>query len=547
MGYGTPTRMVHRFIHLLLLPVVSGTLLVLSFPTYDLDFLAWIALVPLLIAIREKPWKTAFGQGWLAGLVFFVGTLSWVINAMHQYGQIPLPVSFFIMLLLAGYCALFVALFAAILVALTDARGLLRPWTAAALWVTLEWLRGHLFSGFPWALLGYSQYHALSVIQIADVTGVYGISFLLVLVNALVARLAEVLGSRVWRDAQPVPVPWVTVVVAAALFAFVVDYGHWRLDPRNNPANEHSLHIGLVQPNVDQAQKWDVALRRQTIDRYKKLTAQVVQEVDLVVWPEAATPFFFDAETDYREELLRFVRERGVPLLFGSPAMDSRTDGGPRLFNSAYLVSGTGMVLDRYDKVHLVPFGEYVPLKPILFFLNKLVVGLGDFVPGSGPRVMSGPSGHLGLVICFEVIFPDLVRQFVDQGADYMVTITNDAWFGRTSAPYQHFAMVVFRAVENRVPFARAANTGISGFIDAEGHILRTTDLFVESALSGEVRIGGTRTIYTAYGDLFTVGCAILTLLVAIRTWRQGAFKGAFKGDYVRRPESPPSEPNYPF
>ncbi|HZC68396.1 MAG TPA: apolipoprotein N-acyltransferase [Nitrospirales bacterium] len=536
-------RLLQRILHLLLFPILSGTLLVLSFPQYDLDFLAWIALVPLLIAIREKPWKTAFGQGWLAGLVFFVGTLSWVITAMHQYGKVPFPVSFFIMLLLAGYCALFVGLFAAILLAITNTRGLLRPWTAAALWVTLEWLRGHLFSGFPWALLGYSQYHALSVIQIADVTGVYGVSFLLVLVNMLVARLLEALVSRVGLVAKPVPFPWVTVSVAAALVAFVVDYGYWRLDPRNNPANEHSLRIGLVQPNIDQAQKWDVPFRRETIDRYKKLTNQVVQEVDLVVWPEAATPFFFDVETDYREELLRFVRERGVPLLFGTPAVDSRTEGGMRLFNSAYLVSGGGMVLERYDKVHLVPFGEYVPLKPIFFFLNKLVVGIGDFVPGSGPRVMSGPNGHLGLVICFEVIFPDLVRQFVDRGANYMVTITNDAWFGRTSAPYQHFAMVVFRAVENRVPFARAANTGISGFIDAEGHILRTTELFVESALSGEVRIGGSRTIYTAYGDLFTYGCAILTLIVAARTWR----RGAFRGEDARRSESPRIEPKYPF
>jgi len=543
MGYGTRTRMLHRFTHLLLFPVLSGALLVLSFPTYDLDFLAWIALVPLLIAIREKPWKTAFGQGWLAGLVFFVGTLSWVINAMHQYGKIPFPVSFLIMLLLAGYCALFVGLFAAILAALTDARGMLRPWTAAALWVTLEWLRGHLFSGFPWALLGYSQYHALSVIQIADVTGVYGVSFLLVLVNALAARLIEVIVSRVRLSATPVPVPWVTVALAAALIAFVVDYGYWRLDPRHNPANEHSLRIGLVQPNVDQAQKWDVAFRRETIDRHKKLTNQVVREVDLVVWPEAAAPFFFDVETDYREELLRFVQERGVPLLVGAPAVDRRTDGGPRLLNSAYLVSGGGAVLDRYDKVHLVPFGEFVPLKSIFFFLDKLVVGIGDFVPGSGPRVMSGPSGHLGVVICFEVIFPDLVRQFVDRGADYMVTITNDAWFGRTSAPYQHFAMVVFRAVENRVPFARAANTGISGFIDAEGHILRTTELFVEGALNGEVRIGGPRTIYTAYGDLFAYGCAILTLVVAARMWRQGAFRG----DYARRSEGPPSDSQYPF
>jgi len=304
------------------------------------------------------------------------------------------------------------------------------------------------------------------------------------------------------------------------------------------------VRVGMIQGNVDQAQKWDVVFRREAIDRHKKLTNQVVREVDLVVWPEAATPFFFEVETDYREELLRFVRDRGVPLLFGSPAMDSRTAGGPRLFNSAYLVSGGGVVLDRYDKVHLVPFGEYVPLKPILFFLGKLVEGIGDFVPGSGPRVMSGPNGHLGLVICFEVIFPDLVRQFVDRGADYMVTITNDAWFGRTSAPYQHFAMVVFRAVENRVPFARAANTGISGFIDAEGHILRTTELFVESALSGEVRLGGQRTFYTAYGDLFTLGCAILTLFVAARMWWR---PGALRREDVRRPKVTPIEPQYPF
>src|SRR5207244_10218614 len=292
MGYGT-RRMLRRFTHLLLLPVLSGTLLVLSFPTYELDFLAWIALAPLLIAIREKPWKTAFGQGWLAGLVFFVGTLSWVINAMHQYGKIPFPVSFFVMLLLAGYCALFVALFAAILVALTDGRGLLRPWTAAALWVTLEWLRGHLFSGFPWALLGYSQYHTLSVIQFADVTGVYGVSFLLVLVNMLAARLVAGLSSRIWVDVNPVPMPWIAVSLAVVLVAVILDYGYWRLDPRNNPANEHSLRIGLVQPNIDQARKWDAAFRRETIDRQKKLTNQVVREVDLVVWPEAATPFFF--------------------------------------------------------------------------------------------------------------------------------------------------------------------------------------------------------------------------------------------------------------
>jgi len=511
--------MLSRLARRLIPPVVSGLLLALSFPLPDVESLAWVALVPLLLAVRRSSWKAAFGQGWLAGLVFFAVTLYWVINAMSEYGRLSFAVSFGVMLLLAGYCALFVGSFCAVLAAVPDRHGLLRTWTAPALWVALEWLRGQLFSGFPWALLGYSQFHNLRVIQIADITGVYGISFLLVLANVLAARIVEAGLALAAPAGRRAPLPWVAAPLAAALVAGVMAYGSWRLSPHPDSAGEPSVRIGLVQPNVDQAHKWDAAYRRDTLDRLTRLTLQVADGADLLVWPEAATPFLFEVETAYRDELLTFVRDHGVPLLFGSPAVESRSDGQVRLLNSAYLVSGDGTVLDRYDKVHLVPFGEYIPLKEIFSFLDKLVVGIGDFVPGPGPRVIGAPGGRLGVVICFEVIFPDLVRQFADRGADYMVTITNDAWFGRSGAPYQHFAMVVFRAVENRVAFARAANTGISGFIDAEGHILRTTDLFVEAALSGEVRTGGPRTFYTAYGDVFALVCAILGLLAPAAAW----------------------------
>ncbi|HXZ24706.1 MAG TPA: apolipoprotein N-acyltransferase [Nitrospiria bacterium] len=531
--------MLWRLVRLLVLPVASGMLLALSFPRYDFESLAWIALVPLLLAIRGASWKAAFSQGWLTGLVFFAWTLSWVINAMHEYGRVPLIISFFVMLLLAGYCALFVGLFTTILSRIKDWRGLTPVWTAPLLWVVLELARAHLFSGFPWALLGYSQFHNLSLIQIADVTGVYGVSYLLVLVNALVARIAEAIIARTTAHDPdyPISLPWISAPLAAAVIALVVAYGHWRLSPQTDMGMEHTVRIGLVQPNINEARKWDVLYRRETMDRHERLTAQVVQGADLVIWPEASTPFLFDVETAYRDEVLTFVRDHGVPLLFGSPALANRTDDQPRLTNSAYLVSGDGTVLDRYDKVHLVPFGEYVPLKTVLFFLDKLVVGIGDFVPGPGPHVMSGPGGQFGIVICFEVIFPDLVRQFVDQGADYMVTITNDAWFGDSGAPYQHFAMVVFRAIENRIPFARAANTGISGFIDAEGHILRTTEIFVEGALSGEIRTGNPRTFYTANGDLFAYGCGILTLLITPVAWRRA--RRASRRPRARRREEP--------
>jgi apolipoprotein N-acyltransferase len=501
----------------IVLPLLSGVLLLLSFPKVDLGLLAWIGLVPLLLAIRSSSWKTACGQGFLTGLVFYSGTLSWVVNAMHTYGKVPLLVSYGVLLLLAAYCALYLALFTGLLRWMSTGLSTFFLWGAPALWVSLELIRTYLFSGFPWALLGYSQHHQLPVIQIADLTGVYGVSFLIVLVNILIAALIQTALAEVSIGEVRVRVPWVRATLALVIIAGSLAYGHWRLAPHPTLFSDQALRIGIVQPNVDQARKWDVVFRRETIDRFKLLTTVAAKDSDFVIWPEAATPFLFEVEEDYREELLRFVRERGVPLLFGSPATIVEKESNQlRLLNSAFLISADGRILDRYDKIHLVPFGEYIPLKQVLTFLDKLVVGIGDFLPGNAPEVMQGPGGRFGVVICFEVIFPNLVRRFVDLGADYMVTITNDAWFGHSSAPYQHFGMVVFRAVENRVYFARAANTGISGFIDPFGRVLQESDIFKEDVLKGEIRTGGPRTLYTAYGDLFAYACVILALFAPV-------------------------------
>ena len=502
---------------LIVLPVLSGLLLLLSFPQIDLGLLAWIALVPLLLAIRNRSWRTAFGQGFLAGLVFYAGSLSWVVNAMHLYGHIPFTMSYVVMLLLAAYCALYLALFTGLLRWMSMGLTSVFLWGAPALWVSLELARTQLFSGFPWALLGYSQHDQLPIIQIADLTGVYGVSFLIVLVNVLLAALIQWALAQVALVEVRMQMPWVRAMLAVVGLTGSAAYGHWRLAPHPTLFSNQTLRIGIVQPNVDQSRKWDVAFRRETIDRFERLTTQAAEHADLVIWPEAATPFLFEVEADYREELLRFVRQHRVPLLFGSPAtIVEKHTNQLRLLNSAFLVSPDGRILDRYDKIHLVPFGEYIPLREILKFLDKLVVGIGDFLPGNAPRLMQGPGGRFGVVICFEVIFPDLVRRFVDLGADYMVTITNDAWFGQSSAPYQHFSMVVFRAVENRVYFARAANTGISGFIDPFGHVLQQSGIFTEEALTGEIRTGGPRTFYTAYGDLFAYACVILALFAPV-------------------------------
>jgi apolipoprotein N-acyltransferase len=375
--------------------------------------------------------------------------------------------------------------------------------------VGLEWLRGHLLSGFPWALVGYSQATQVAVIQIADLTGVYGVSFLLVLVNVVLAQALDGLMTRQTAASRPAYLPLITtlLIVAAAL-----GYGLWRL-----AAVQASLvpgpRVGLVQGNIPQELKWDPALREETLQRYVRLTREVAEQgAELIVWPEASAPFVFENEPEYQAAIRALAVETRAHLLFGSPAI-ARDRPNPALLNSAYLLNPDGTTQARYDKQHLVPFGEYVPLGPLLGFVGKLVAGIGDFVPGPGPALMEAAGRPLGVAICFEIIFPELVRRSVQHGARLLVTITNDAWFGRSGAPFQHFSMAVFRAVEHRTPVVRAANTGISGVIEATGRIGRTSALFTEAALVEPVALSPIRTVYTRAGDIFAVGCGILAAI----------------------------------
>ncbi|TKB74983.1 MAG: apolipoprotein N-acyltransferase [Nitrospira sp.] len=527
---------------------LSGVLLPLCFPHFDLAWLAWVALVPLHLALADLSPRRALYLGWAAGLVSSVGIVWWVITAMHLFGKMPLAPSFAVMLLLAGYLGLYVGLYAAGVVLI---QSWYRRWlilAAPCLWVALELLRTSFLSGFPWELLGYSQYRWLTVIQVADVTAVYGISFVIVMVNVAVAEITRwALGVSPTPDRTPAPrLPWAPALAAGLVVAIVLCYGAVRIGQVADAMTGPSLTIGLVQANIDQAHKWDAAYRRETLDRYERLTKQAAPGSDLIIWPEAATPFLFEQETPYRAEVNALVQSQGIPLLFGSPAIGFYGNGKPYLLNSAYLLSDDARIAGRYDKQHLVPFGEYIPLKSsVLFFLDKLVEGIGDFEAGTEPTILTIPqkappaggtateqsqpgatvtptaTARFGVAICYEVIFPDLVRRFVDRGADFMVTITNDAWFGESSAPYQHFGMMVFRAVENRTAFARAANTGISGFVDRDGRILEASPIFEERTLSRRLTVAKRPTFYSKYGDVFAYGCAIIAAFFTVAAWRR--------------------------
>ena len=496
----------------LALAAASGLLLALSFPSFDLYPLAWISLVPLLIAIQGTTSKDAFLLGGIAGIVFFSITISWLANSLHQYADIPFIPAALITLLLCAYLALYPALFTAAAAHLRENRPSFFFIVAPAIWTALELARTHVLSGSPWALLGYSQYKVLPLIQIVDITGVYGISFLIVMVNA---ALAIFITNRL---------RWSGIIGAALLLSLVLVYGFARLAA---PEGSEAITISVVQGNIEQDKKWDPAYQSRTVDAYKKLSREALkQHPALVIWPETATPFYFTgpgpADRALSAGIVEFVKLNKTPLLFGSPTLQRKSEGTVLLRNSAFLLSAEGEMLDRYDKLHLVPFGEYAPFSGLLFSVNKTALFSADFVPGKDYAVMTMPRGNtlqsvkFCTVICYEIIFPDLVRTFVERGAGAIATITNDAWFGRSAAPYQHFSIAVFRAIENRVPVVRAANTGISGFIDGKGHILAASDLFTETHLTADLVPGSTKSFYTRHGDLFAGACVLFTVVVLL-------------------------------
>lgn len=507
----------------------SGLLLPLCFPKFDVGLLAWVALIPLHLALDQCSKLRAFWIGWLSGVIGFTGIMAWVVTAMTTYGKVPEPISYAILLLLTTYLGLYIALYCLAFVWLRDLIPRYGIFFAPCFWVALEFVRTYLLSGLPWCLLGYSQYRELDLIQIADLTGVYGVSFLVVLVNLAVAELIVWI-MPFFRGFHPVKLPWELLTTAAACMVLSWFYSSAVLSDREVKQTYPSITVGVVQPNIDQAVKWDASYREETMQRLDRLTAQFGTGTDLIVWPEAATPFLLEREKEYQLELIAWAERAHAPLLLGSPALRYYSDRRPYLLNSAYLLGTDGTILDRYDKQHLVPFGEYIPLKSsLLFFLDKLVEGIGDFEPGPGAKILSftpkawgqdqalsARTVRFGVAICYEVIFPDLVRQFAANGAEFLVTITNDGWFGPSSAPAQHFAMVVFRSIENHLAFARAANTGISGFVDPFGQITQASPLFTELALHETIPIKYSRTFYSYYGDVFAYACVIICALLCL-------------------------------
>jgi len=502
------------------LSAVSGLLLVLVFPRFNLEILAWFALVPLLAAIQDENPARALLCGFTAGMVFYCLGLSWVLNTIIDFGKVPQLLAYPALAILAAYLSTYIALFCYLVRRLAGDRPVYAFMLAPLVWTGLEYIRStHLEYGFSWLGLGYSQFKNLAVIQIAEYTGVYGITLLIVLVNAGAHYLMR---FGLARGGAPYSVRQALSVAAVVLPAFTLClvYGNFALAEygKANPPGSHSLRVALVQGNIAQPFKWDPRRRSRIMETYKNLTLQgAVARPDLIVWPEAATPYYFNLDAPETAELKNLVRQAGVPLFFGSPYYEQDAAGGITSYNSAYLLRPSGGAAARYDKIHLVPFGEFVPFRRLLWFVRKMAQGIGQFGRGQQATVFRVAGRPFGVSICYEVTFPDLVRQPVNRGARFLVNITNDAWFGKSAASYQHIAMAALRAVENRVPLVRAANTGISGVIDATGKIRDTTPLFTEDLVLAEIHpTDGPRTYYTRNGDSFSYACLLMTAVLAV-------------------------------
>ena len=507
------------------LALLSGALLALSFPRYGHPAFAWIALVPLLIALsgwRGRPALTgvegmerlsgqpplrAFTLGLTTGALYFIGTLYWTGTVVRTFGGLALPVAVLAMLLLALYLALFPALTALIAARLVSRAGTGALLLMPAAWVATEFSRGYLFGGFPWVPLGNSQVTVLSVAQLASVFGVYGLSALVAFVNAAIAYAVLSRGRN-----RAIAIATTVVVLAG-----IGGWGARRVADGSLTRQGTPLRVGLIQGNIAQADKWNPGEARRIFTTYIAMTRDAVRRgAEFVVWPESSTPFMFEEDEVGETAVRDLAREGQVPILFGSDQIDRGGDG-IRLFNAAFLVTPTGETAAVYRKMHLVPFGEYVPFKELLYFVSPLVERLAEFSPGTS-MVMLPVGPHLvNTAICYEVVYPSLIRQAVNDGSQLLTTITNDAWYGQSSAPYQHFELASMRAIEQGRYLARAANTGISGVVDPYGRVVRQSAIFEQAGLVEDVRLLTSRTLYSAIGDAVAyLSIAVTALALAM-------------------------------
>jgi len=512
---------------------------VLSFPhpiaggVLDLGWLlAWWGPACLILGLGGLRGGRRIWLALLVGTIAHGAILHWIYVVTVVYGHAPVFVGFLAPPALALYMS-----FSTVLFALgwgwLEERGLASPFAAAALWVALDHSRSWFLTGFPWATLGYAQHLNVPLRGLSTLTGVYGLSFVTVLAGAVIADLVRTsAGGR-----RPGQASWIALAMV-----FLAHGAGWWLTPSDPSAQTPRVRVAALQGNIDQGVKWSRDWSDRTLGIYEELTRDAAgRGARLVVWPETAVPGALEFDPVLRERIGRLARETSAHLVVGGVGV-TLEPGGRRfseVYDSAFVFQSDGSISTRYDKAHLVPFGEYVPLRSLLgHVLGAVASGItsGDVSAGDRPRAVElesqefGPGLKLGLPICYELLFPDLVRRFARDGAGVLFALTNDAWYGRTGAPYQFLAITALRSVETGLWTVRAANTGVSAVIDAGGQVVERTEIFERGLIVADVPVfspeSGGRTFYARHGDVFAWSCWLavigLGLLGRRSGWRAG-------------------------
>jgi apolipoprotein N-acyltransferase len=516
--------------------ILSGILQVVIFPSPSLYFLCWIALAPMIIAILRARDQDAvqllaeggssylapaslrqgFLLGYASGIVWYLGTCYWIYHTMHVYGGVSAFFSVVLLVLFALYLALYHGLFG-ILLALSARKrqgySLRALVLAPFLWVSVELARTYI-TGLPWDLLGTAQVNNVPLARIASFTGVYGVSFEIALVNAAFAAAALV--ARRQR---------VTMLIAA--FCASVGLQVWQLVPMQAPPPDR--YATLVQENLPLNDvRWDEQKEKDVLLDLEKFSVKpknaTAENPGIIVWPESPAPFFV---TDYhfRAMMMQIAHETNSYVISGSLGIENtgREDVQPDLFNSAVLITPDGRWTARYDKNHLVPFGEYIPFQSLLSFAKSLTHEVGTFKAGRERKPLNLGKNQAGVFICYESIFPDEVRLFADNGADLFVNISDDGWYGETGAPGQHLNMARMRAIENQRWLLRSTNTGITASIDPFGRVVVSAPRNVRASMQAPFAYITEKTFYTEHGDWFPISCVIISLLALIVRQRPAA------------------------
>lgn len=490
--------------------IISGILLAFSLPALFGDFslhlggLAWIGLVPLYLSLAsEEKVKRSFWKGFLCGVPLYGISLYWILIALHVHGGVSIFFSLFALAVLVVILSLYLG-GATALASVLKNRGLSLSWGLPPCWILQDWVRNFFpFGGFSWSSLAYGQGDRLAFLQIADLTGPYGVAFLILMANVLFGEIFLFLRKK----GKP---PFKPALFFTFILAMTLLYGKLRIDQiqRMIPSLPEKK-LALVQGNVPQSEKWDPENIGELIEGHLELSKKSEAEhgPDLIIWPEASYPAVIS--DDFYQ--LKVIDALKTPLLMGVVSYGGVIpDEWPpppgwdfRLYNSAMVIRPGGYLEAIYHKNHLVPMGEYVPLGRLFFFVEKLVEGLVDFTPGERFNLLEVAGMKIGATICYEDLFPEISRRFVREGADFLVNLTNDAWYEKSSAVLQHVEFSRLRAIENRRYLARATNTGVTAIFDPLGNIVSKAPLFEQTVLSSTVRLGGPTTFYSRCGDLF--------------------------------------------